>query len=77
MLILQMSKSIKDKDQVINSLSQPAQRALANAGIGDLEQLAQLTEAAFKQLHGIGPKTLRQLREAMMARSLSFAKENK
>jgi len=72
-----MSQSLIDKDQVFNTLSQPAQRALANAGIETLEQLAQLTEAAFKQLHGIGPKTLRQLCEAMVARNLSFAKENK
>lgn len=71
-----MSQSSKDKDQPFNSLSQPAQRALANAGIETLEQLAQLTESAFKQLHGIGPKTLKQLREAMIARNLCFAEKN-
>lgn len=72
-----MSQSGKDKDQLVTALSQPAQRALANAGIETLEQLAQLTETAFKQLHGIGPKTLKQLRDPMVSRNLSFAKKDK
>jgi hypothetical protein len=54
-------------------LSNPARRALASAGYTRLEQLAQVTEAGLLKLHGIGPKSIRQLREALAARGLAFA----
>lgn len=54
-------------------LSQPAQRALAQAGYRRLDQLTQVSEADLKQLHGIGPKALDQLRRALAGRGLSFA----
>ncbi len=54
-------------------LSQPAQRALAGAGITRLEQLTRLSEAEIKRLHGIGPNALKQLRSALEQRGLSFA----
>ncbi len=54
-------------------LAQPAQRALANAGIQQLEQLTKFSEAEVKQWHGIGPNALNQLRLAMAAKGLSFA----
>jgi hypothetical protein len=54
-------------------LAQPAQRALAGAGIHNLEQLATISEAEVKQLHGIGPNALAKLRSALGARGLSFA----
>jgi hypothetical protein len=56
-------------------LSQPAQRALAGAGIQSLEQLARFSETEIRQLHGIGPNALDQLRLALEARGLSFAGE--
>ena len=54
-------------------LSAPAQRALAGAGIRRLEQLTEMDEAELLKLHGLGPKTIRQLREALDAKGLSFA----
>ncbi len=39
-------------------LSQPAQRALAGAGIQSLEGLAKFSQAEIKNLHGIGPNAL-------------------
>jgi hypothetical protein len=54
-------------------LSAPARRALAGAGISRLEQLAGVSEAEIKQLHGMGPKGLDLLRSALSARGLSFA----
>lgn len=54
-------------------LAAPARRALAGAGIRRLEQLTRMSEAELKDLHGIGPNALRQLREALAARGLSFA----
>jgi len=45
------------------ALAKPAQRALAAAGYRRLEQLTEVSEAQLKQLHGIGPKALDQLRQ--------------
>jgi ERCC4-type nuclease len=55
------------------ALSAPARRALASAGYTSLAQLAQVSEAELRKLHGIGPKALAQLREALAARGHSFA----
>ena len=50
----------------------PATRALANAGYADLSQLAGVPVADLKQLHGMGPKALRILQEALEARDQSL-----
>lgn len=62
-------------DDLPAGLAKPAQRALAGAGIQRLEQLTDYTEAGLKQLHGIGPKAIEQLRQALGARGLTFAAE--
>ena len=54
-------------------LAAPARRALAGAGIARLEQLAGLSEARVKGLHGIGPNALDRLRRLLAAKGLSFA----
>jgi hypothetical protein len=54
-------------------LSAPARRALVGAGYVQLEQLTRLSEAEIKQLHGIGPNAIKQLRLALDAKGLSFA----
>jgi len=54
-------------------LAAPARRALIGAGYWRLDQLTTLSEAEVKQLHGIGPNALKQLRHALDARGLSFA----
>jgi predicted flap endonuclease-1-like 5' DNA nuclease len=51
----------------------PAQRALAGAGIQNLEQLSRFNEAQIKNLHGIGPKALNVLRQALAEKGLAFA----
>jgi hypothetical protein len=56
-------------------LAAPARRALAGAGYSRLEHLSKVSEAEIKQLHGIGPNALDQLRRAMAAKGLSFADE--
>ena len=58
-----------------DGLSAPAQRALAGAGISRLAQLAKMTEAEVKALHGIGPNALAKLRAAMAAKGLKFKAE--
>ncbi len=53
-------------------LAAPARRALAGAGISRLEQLTRLSEAEISHLHGIGPNAIKQLRQALRAKGLSF-----
>ncbi|QKG21034.1 MmcQ/YjbR family DNA-binding protein [Actinomadura verrucosospora] len=43
----------------------PATRALAGAGITTLAQVAALTDAELLAMHGVGPKAVRILREAL------------
>ncbi|HMH31460.1 MAG TPA: DUF4287 domain-containing protein [Puia sp.] len=58
-------------------LGKPAQRALAAAGISTLKQLSKLTEESFSSMHGIGPKTVQEIKKALTRSSLSFAKSKK
>jgi len=55
------------------NLAQPARRALIGAGIAHLEQVAQHSEAELMKVHGMGPKALEQLRQALEAIGLTFA----
>lgn len=57
-------------------LSNPARRALHNAGYRRLDQLTSVSEAEIGRLHGMGPKGLDMLRRALSARGLSFAEGN-
>jgi DNA-directed RNA polymerase alpha subunit len=57
-------------------LAQPAQRALASAGIESLEQLSRFSEAEIRKLHGVGPNALEKLRQVLNARGMSFAEDN-
>ena len=62
-----MSQSMR-QDSDLPKLSAPARRALDAAGIQHLNQLTKFSEAEIKQLHGIGPNALNQLRHALNAR---------
>jgi hypothetical protein len=55
-------------------LAAPAQRALAGAGIQNLKQLANHSEAEVRELHGIGPNALKELHKALAAKGLAFKK---
>jgi hypothetical protein len=50
----------------------PATRALAAIGVTRLNQLPERSEGELKALHGMGPKALGILREALAARGLAF-----
>lgn len=54
------------------SMSGPALRALAHAGIRSLTQLAQRPESEVAALHGMGPKGMRILKEALARRGRRF-----
>ena len=57
-----------------SGVAAPAQRALASAGFTSLEQLTDIREADLAKLHGMGPKALGILKEALAAKGLSFAR---
>jgi hypothetical protein len=60
------------EDTDLPKLAAPARRALLGAGYTRLEQLAEVSEAEVKELHGMGPNALRALRDALRERGLSF-----
>ncbi|MFB1081702.1 DNA-binding protein [Jeotgalibacillus sp. JSM ZJ347] len=47
-----------------SNLSKPSQRAFAQAGIKTMDDISKYTENELVTLHGVGPKTIRQLKEA-------------
>jgi DNA-directed RNA polymerase alpha subunit len=56
-------------------ISQPAHRALTNAGIKTLEQLTQYREEELLSLHGFGPKAIEILKVILEEHGLSFKTE--
>jgi hypothetical protein len=60
-------KSSVPEDDVAfpKGIGAPAPRALANAGYSDLTQLVGLPVGELKKLHGMGPKALRILQDAL------------
>ncbi|MEV4038462.1 hypothetical protein [Streptomyces umbrinus] len=49
------------------AIGNPATRALANVGITTLAQVAEMSEAELLAMHGVGPKAVRLLGEALGA----------
>jgi hypothetical protein len=54
------------------NIGAPATRALASAGYTALPQLANVPVAELKKLHGVGPKALRILQEALEQHGMSL-----
>ncbi|MBL8099788.1 MAG: hypothetical protein JNK81_11440, partial [Anaerolineales bacterium] len=48
-------------------IGSPATRALEAEGYTQLKQLTKLSEAELSQMHGVGPKAVRILKETMKA----------
>ena len=53
-------------------VSHPAIRALADAGYTHIDQLAGVSEKHLRMLHGMGPKTVRIIGEALRAQGKAF-----
>lgn len=53
-------------------IGRPATGALVAAGITDLDQVAARSETELLALHGVGPRAVRILAEALTARGRSF-----
>lgn len=54
------------------AIGRPANSALLEQGVTTLDAVAARSEAELLALHGVGPKAIRILREALAERGLSF-----
>lgn len=54
------------------AIGRPATQALLGAGLATLEQVARRTKAELLALHGVGPKAVRILAQALEERGLAF-----
>lgn len=59
-------------DGLPRAIGRPATGALQHIGIDRLEQVAALTEAELLAVHGVGPKAVRILREALAEQGMAF-----
>lgn len=55
-----------------NGVAQPAVRALASIGVTKVEQLSKHRESDLAALHGMGPKALGILKDALKSKGRSF-----
>lgn len=62
----------KPSEEFLSRLSSPARNAIINAGITEMEHLAEYTEKEILQLHGIGPSSLPTLKHAMAEKNVNF-----
>jgi hypothetical protein len=53
-------------------IGRPATQALMSAGVTTLAEVAEFTEAELRAMHGVGPKAVSVLREALVANGSSF-----
>ena len=67
----------EEGDAFPRGVGKPATRALEMAGYTRLAQLTQVTEAELLQLHGVGPKAIGVLREALKEAGKSFLQPDK
>ena len=58
-------------------LSKPAHRAFAHAGITTLKQLTKFSEQEISELHGVGPKSIIEIKQAFKEKGLAFSSKNK
>jgi hypothetical protein len=55
------------------NIGAPATRALTTAGYTELRQLANVPAAELGKLHGVGPKALKLLQEALEQQGMSLS----
>jgi hypothetical protein len=65
----------KPDAEFLTVVAGPARRALENANIKSLDQLAGYSEPEILQLHGMGPSSIPKLNRALKSAGLSFRKK--
>ena len=70
------NETINEKEiSLLKGLSNPARRALFGIGITEIQLLINFKESEIKTLHGMGPKGIRILSEALDKQNLTFKSE--
>ena len=64
----------RPQDDDLPRIGAPATRALAAIGVTQLAQLTSMREADLLAIHGVGPRAVGMLREALAARGWRFAR---
>ncbi len=70
---MKMQGSHEPESELPRGIGKPATQALTHAGLVRLEQLAARSEAELQGMHGVGPKAIRVLRQALEEKGLSFS----
>ncbi|XID91906.1 RNA polymerase alpha subunit C-terminal domain-containing protein [Paenibacillaceae bacterium WGS1546] len=65
-------QELKPETGFLSRLSNPARRALEHEGITTLQELSRFTEREILRLHGMGPRSMPVLRDALQSQGLSF-----
>lgn len=71
-----MNRSDSESELIVNleqNIGNPVRNALAAVGITRLGQLTKISKKELQKLHGVGPKAVQLLQEALAMRGLSFA----
>ncbi|HEY6488558.1 MAG: hypothetical protein WCC26_14375 [Terracidiphilus sp.] len=68
----QSTSSLNREAGFPKGVAKPAQRALAAAGYTSLDQLANARRADLAAMHGMGPRALDVLRQALQAKGKDF-----
>lgn len=63
------------QDDALPNIGAPATRALTLADYTRLSQLSVVSAADLLKLHGVGPKAIRILREALAQKGLKFKED--
>lgn len=63
----------KSPESDLPNMGKTANRVLHHAGFYRLEQLIKVTESDILKIHGVGPKAVRILNDALKEKGLSFA----
>ena len=66
-------KNIQKNNSDFPKLGAPALRALTNAGYTKLLQLTKTSETELLKLHGMGPSTIKILKQALSRQKKNFA----
>jgi DNA-directed RNA polymerase alpha subunit len=60
---------------LLPKVGNPALNALENIGITTIHQLTKMTEKETLKIHGVGPKAVSVIKEAMKKDGISFKKD--
>ena len=65
-------RSASDSSKLPAGIGRPALRALTAAGATSLHELCRFSEANLRQMHGVGPRALSLLKDALAREGLAL-----